>query len=82
VTIGAGDADNVPVKTLAGNHGVDLDDVLCNKRIGGALLHGAVVPNWTQAHVACLLQVIKIIIIILKETMLMSCRMLPYEAPL
>ncbi len=77
MTISAGDAENVPIKTLAGNHGVDLDDVLCNKRIGGSLLQGAVVPNWTQAHVACVLQVIKIIMIILKETMLMSCRMLP-----
>ena len=60
----AGDADNVPVKTLAGIHGVDLDDVFSNKRISGALLQGAVVPNWMQAHTACVLQVITIINII------------------
>ena len=53
----AGDADNVPHKTLAGMHAADLDDVLSNRRIGNALQQGAVVPNWTQAHVACVLQV-------------------------
>jgi hypothetical protein len=63
LTLFVGDADNVPVKTLAGNHGVDLDDVFSNKRIGSALLQGAVVPNWMQVHVACVLQVISIIYI-------------------
>ena len=47
----------MPVKILAETHGVDLDDVLSNKRIGTALMQGAVVPNWTQAQVACVLQV-------------------------
>jgi hypothetical protein len=58
VTAGAGDADDVPHKTLAAVHGVDLDDVLSNRRIGSALTQGAAVPNWNQAHVACVLQVI------------------------
>jgi hypothetical protein len=62
LTAGAGDADDVPHKTLAAKHGVDLDDVLSNRRIGSALTQGAAVPNWNQAHVACVLQVIIVII--------------------
>jgi hypothetical protein len=65
VTLSAGDADSVPVKILAETHGVDLDDVLSNKRIGSALMQGAVVPNWTQAQVACVLQVTMNMIVII-----------------
>jgi hypothetical protein len=65
VTLSAGDADSVPVKVLADTHGVDLDDVLSNKRIGNALMQGAVVPNWSQAQVACVLQVTMNMIVII-----------------
>ena len=80
VTKFAGDADNVPHKTLAGMHGLDLDDVLSNRRIGSALLQGAVVPSWTQAHVACVLQVVAMRIMT-TTMMLTSCRTLPCAAP-
>lgn len=65
MTLSAGDADSVPVKVLADTHGVDLDDVLSNKRIGNALMQGAVVPNWSQAQVACVLQVTMNMIVII-----------------
>jgi hypothetical protein len=55
----------VPHKTLAGVHAVDLDDVLSNRRIGSALQHGAAVPNWVQAHVACVLQVFAMIVVMI-----------------